>query len=206
MLGCVAVCLFGTASVQAQPDSPGACASPALAPVIASPPDRSKAPVTIMAEALDAGANTLGTAIGQVELFRADQYLSTEVVHYRPQTGLVSLPSPLIYQDSQLRLEASSGMFGTIEESGDFRDVDFSLVGSSAHGEAELVQICWGQPAPYSNVPGSPPARATTRPGASWPSELELRHDEGVGCGQGRTPATGQGAGAVCTLVQLSDR
>jgi LPS-assembly protein len=183
LLGCAALWPIFSFPALAQANLE-ACPNPALAPVIASPPDRSQAPITIMADRLDAGSTTMGSATGRVELFRADQYLATDVVHYHPNTGMVSLPSPMLYQDSQLRLEAGSGMFGMNEESGDFRDVDFSFVGSSAHGEAELVQLQGGSRSIltrpwFTTCPGENPAWRISA------SELELRHDEGVGVARG---------------------
>lgn len=181
-----AAALSGTSpALFAQEPAPaGACPSPALAPVIGPVPDRSGAPVMIRAEAFDARKDEFGEAIGSVELFRADQYLATEVVRYRPATGVVSVPSPLEYRDAQLELRASSGLFGLFEERGDFNDLEYGLVGSSARGGAERVSVTGTRRSELFNL------WFTTCPGdePEWQlsaRELELRHEEGVGVARG---------------------
>ena len=129
-----------------------ACPEPALAPRIGPMPDRSKAPIEIYAEVFDARKDEAGEAIGSVELFRADQYLSTEVVRYRADDGSVSVPSPLVYRDSQLELAASSGQFDIINERGDFNDLDYGLTGSSARGGAERVSLQGGNESTLFNL------------------------------------------------------
>lgn len=161
-----------------------ACPQPALAPEIGPVPDRSGAPLNIYAEVFDAQVDTLGEAIGNVELFRADQYLSTEVIRYRPQTGAVSVPSPLLYRDSQIELSASSGQFFLFEEQGDFNDLTYSLVGSSAQGGAERVSLNSTRQSDLFNLwfttcPGDDPEWVLSA------RELELRHEEGVGVARG---------------------
>lgn len=176
---------FLIAPPAAHAQSPAAaCPQPALAPTLGPIPDRSAEPLEIRAEAFAADSRELGEAIGSVELFRADQYLSTEVLRYRPATGLVSLPSPLVYRDAQLELSASSGQFGLFEESGDFNDLNYSLVGSSAQGGAERVHVTGSRRSELVNL------WFTTCPGddPEWllsAQELELRHDEGVGVARG---------------------
>lgn len=161
-----------------------ACPKPALAARIGPVPDRSAAPIEIYAEAFDARKDDAGEAIGSVELFRADQYLSTEVVRYRAEDGSVSLPAPLVYRDSQLELSASSGQFDMINERGDFNDLDYGLTGSSARGGAERVNLQGGNESTLFNVwfttcPGDDPEWVLSA------KELELQHDEGVGVARG---------------------
>ncbi|MEE4174243.1 MAG: LPS assembly protein LptD [Xanthomonadales bacterium] len=161
-----------------------ACPEPALAPRIGPVPDRSGAPIEIYAEAFDARKDDAGEAVGSVELFRADQYLATEVVRYRADDGSVSVPSPLVYRDSQIELAASSGQFDLVNERGDFNDLDYGLTGSSARGGAERVSLQGGNESTLFNL------WFTTCPGEDpeWllsAKELELRHDEGVGVARG---------------------
>lgn len=172
------------APLVAQDTAPVACPEPALATSIGPVPDRSGAPLDIRADVFDARVNDLGEAIGRVELFRADQYLATEVVRYRPQTGAVSVPSPLRYRDSQLELTASSGQFFLFEERGDFNDLTYSLVGSSAQGGAERVSLTGQRQSDLFNLwfttcPGDDPEWVLSA------RELELRHEEGVGVARG---------------------
>lgn len=194
----LAAILAGTAFLWATPDGraqgdappndslpdPLACPKPALAPTLGPVPDRSGAPLEIRAEAFDARLETYAEAIGSVELTRADQFLSTELLRYRPETGLVSLPSPLSYRDAQLELDASSGQFGLFQESGDFNDLRYRLTGSSAQGGAEAVHITGSRRTELVNL------WFTTCPGddPEWllsARELELRHEEGVGVARG---------------------
>ncbi len=167
-----------------EPDSLLACPQPALAPQIRSVPDRDNAPIDIRADIFDAQQENLSEAIGSVELFRADQYLATEVIRYRPSTGAVSVPSPLVYRDAQIELEASSGQFFIVEEKGDFNDLQYQLVGSSAQGGAERVSLTGRRQSELFNL------WFTTCPGddPEWmlsARELELRHEDGVGVARG---------------------
>jgi LPS-assembly protein len=166
-------------SLQAQ-DAATACPNPALAPVIASPPDRSQAPLIALARSLDANNSDLGIAQGEVELFRADQYLATDRLLFNPSSQLVQLPEPFIYRDAQVQLAASNGSFIMGQDSGAFEQVRFSLVGSTAHGGAESVQLGTGEQTFLDRI------WFTTCPGGEpqWQlsaDQLELRHDEGVG-------------------------
>lgn len=161
-----------------------ACPEPALAPQFSPIPDRSGAPLDVRADAFTATNNIFGEAVGNVELFRADQYLSTEVLRYRLDSGLVSFDAPLNYRDDQLELSASSGQIGLLEESGDFNDLSYKLVGSTAQGGAETLHITNGKHSQMINLwfttcPGADPAWELTA------RELELRHDEGVGVARG---------------------
>jgi LPS-assembly protein len=143
-------------------------------------PDRSGEPVIVYAETLDARANRPGSASGRVELFRADQYLSTERVLFDPRDRRVNFPGPLRYEDSQIRIEAADGRLNFLRESGDFTDVEFGLVGSSAHGEAESIAMSGGRRSElekiwFTTCPGDDPEWLLTA------RELELNHDEGTG-------------------------
>lgn len=178
-------CICISIAATAQDEAPAvACPAPALAPNLGPVPDRSRAPLEIRTEAFEAQDEQFGEAIGSVELFRADQYLSTEVLRYRPDTGLVTLPSPLSYRDAQIELEASSGLFGLFEQNGDFNDLRYRLVGSSAHGGADVVHITGSERSElvglwFTTCAGDDPEWMLSA------NELELRHDEGVGVARG---------------------
>ncbi len=183
LAGVACICIAFPGAVAAN-DVAVACPGPALAPTLGPVPDRSGAPLRIRAEAFDARVQERGEAIGNVELFRADQYLSTEVLSYRPDNGLVSLPAPLRYRDAQIELEASSGLFGLFDDNGDFNDLRYRLVGSSAQGGAEAVHVTGSDRTELVNL------WFTTCPGddPEWllsARELELRHEEGVGVARG---------------------
>ncbi|MEM1410779.1 MAG: LPS assembly protein LptD [Pseudomonadota bacterium] len=161
-----------------------ACPGPALAMSIDEVPDRSNAPLDIRAEFFEAQPDSIGQAIGRVELFRADQYLSTEAITYRPDTGDVIAPGTLVYQDSQLELTAESGQFNLLQETGSFNQLDYSLVGSSAQGGAESISLNGSRESQlvdlwFTTCPGDDPEWLLSA------KELELKHDEGVGVARG---------------------
>ncbi len=161
-----------------------ACPEPALAPQLGPIPDRSGAPLDVRANDFVATNKSRAQAVGNVEFFRADQYLSTEVLTYQLDNGQVTFSTPLIYRDDQLELAAASGQVGIIEESGDFTNLNYKLVGSTAQGGADTLYFANGQRSELVNLwfttcPGDEPAwRLTAR-------ELELRHDDGVGIARG---------------------
>ncbi len=182
--GVLTLNLFALVQAVADDAQPLACPEPALAPQIGPVPDRSGAPLDVRADTFTVTNPELGQAIGNVELFRADQYLSTEILRYRLDSGLVTFNSPLDYRDDQLQLSASSGQFGLFEESGDFNDLNYKLVGSTAQGGAEALHITNGKHSQMVNLwfttcPGEDPAWVLSA------RELELRHDEGVGVARG---------------------
>jgi len=161
-----------------------ACPEPALAPVITAVPDREGAPVTFYARRFEATRNQPGEARGNVEIFRADQHLATEAARYDPATGILNLPAPLRYEDSQVNIAASSGLYGFNEESGDFYDVEYGFAGSSAHGGADSAHVSGGNRSEmrriwFTTCPGDDPEWRLSA------KELELRHDEGVGVARG---------------------
>lgn len=177
--GAILLCLLNPLPLLAQ-DVINACPGPALAPVVADPPDRSQAPLLALARSLDASTTDAGRAEGHVELFRADQYLATERLLFNPATRAVDLPSPFMYRDAQIQLDARQGSFILGADTGAFEGVEFALVGSTAHGGAESVRLEAGQQTFLDRI------WFTTCPGGEpqWQlsaQELELRHADGVG-------------------------
>ena len=177
---CAALLFLLHASPIAAQDSISACPAPALAPVVAKAPDRSLAPLVAFAQSLDASSNASGEAVGEVELFRADQYLSTDRLVFNPALQLVELPAPFTYRDAQVQLAAQQGSFELQGDSGAFQEVSFSLVGSTAHGGADSVQLQPGQQTFLDRI------WFTTCPGGEpqWrlsADQLELHHADGVG-------------------------
>ncbi|MEJ2535120.1 MAG: LPS assembly protein LptD [Gammaproteobacteria bacterium] len=171
---------FLSLAAHGQDEAAAACPEPALAPTLTAVPDRSGEPAIVYAETLDARADGAGRASGQVELFRADQYLSTDQVLFDPRDRRVTFPGPVRYEDSQIRIEAAEGRLSFIEESGAFSGVDFGLVGSSAHGEADAVSVSGGTRSLldgiwFTTCPGDDPEWLLTA------EKLELQHDEGTG-------------------------
>lgn len=143
-------------------------------------PDRSNAPLVVYAKRLDAGKQEQGMAEGEVELFRADQYLKTEQIFYHPQTEVVTIPGRVEYQDQQVWVKGEDAQYDFLQESGRFVNIDYGLTGSSAHGSAEAVELTSGQ---SSRLYGM---QYTTCPkeSSAWllsAEELNLEHDKGWG-------------------------
>ncbi len=63
-----------------------ACPDLTLGPAMPPTPDRSLAPIVVYASELDAGKTTLGEARGEVDLYRADQHITTGRILYDPLT------------------------------------------------------------------------------------------------------------------------
>ncbi|RPH98524.1 MAG: LPS-assembly protein LptD [Lysobacterales bacterium] len=160
------------------------CPDLTLGPVMPPTPDRSGAPVIIFARELDAGKTSVGEARGSVELFRADQHITTERILYDPVHEVVTVPGDLGYADQQVWFRGREAHYSFAEESGRFSWIDYGLTGSSANGSAELAELIGGHTSilhrvDYTSCPGEQP---------DWQlqaRELELRHDEGMGIARG---------------------
>lgn len=161
-----------------------ACPKPALAPVVTEAPNRENAPITVMAQAFDASKTARGQASGHVELFRADQYLATELLEFSPADQTITSPGPMIYRDAQVEVEATEATLGLRSETGQFDDVAFGLVGSTAHGGAERISIIDRDRSTLTQ------SWFTTCPGdeGGWQlsaSEIELDQAEGLAVAKG---------------------
>lgn len=164
--------------------APYSCPDLTLGPMMPSTPDRSSAPIIILARELDASKTTVGEARGSVELFRADQHLSTERILYDPVSEVVTVPGELNYEDQQLWFRGQDARYSFTEETGRFSWIDYGLTGSSANGSAELAELIGGHTSILHRVD------YTTCPGAApdWQllaRELELRHEQGIGTARG---------------------
>lgn len=147
-------------------------------------PDRSRSPLVIYAKELDAGKTTQGEARGNVELFRADQHISTEHVLFDPVKETVTIPGAVAYQDQQVWVNGQDAHYSFTEESGRFSLIDYGLTGSSANGSAEYIELTGGHTSQLHNLD------YTTCPGEEpdwklYARELELLHEEGIGNARG---------------------
>jgi len=155
-----------------------------VAPEIVDKPDRTGAPVYLQAMELDARDPEGAEVLGGVELTRADQYLSTETLLYAPTDRTVTIPVPLIYRDAQFEIEAASGTMALTKNTGQFDDVRYGFVGSTAHGAADQVEVLRRDHAELQNIwfttcPGEDPEwRLSAR-------ELDLYLDKGRGVAKG---------------------
>jgi LPS-assembly protein len=186
VLACCAVAPLWAAEgeTESAPAAEFACPDYTLGPVMPPAPDRSRAPIIVHAERLEAGQGREGEINGQVELERADQHIATERLLYDPGTGVVTIPGPLEYRDQQVWFRGAEARYSMAEESGYFSLVDYGLTGSSANGSAEWVELVGGHTSrlhviEYTTCPGEDPDwRLRAR-------ELELRHEEGMGSARG---------------------
>ena len=163
---------------------PIACPGSALGPVLPAAPSREDQPIVIYARYLDASKNDGGEARENVELFRADQHLSTERVLYNPQTGQASIPGVLNYSDQQLWIDGQEASYNFQQEEGKFSTISYGIAGSSAHGNADRIELTGGSTSRlyglvYTSCPGTEPDWILSA------KELELRHDEGLGIARG---------------------
>ena len=163
---------------------PISCPDPAIGPVVPPAPDRSREPVIIYAQELDAGKFTQGEARGNVELIRGDQHVSTQRIFWDPVEETVTVPGRVHYEDQQLWVSGQEGTYSFLEESGRFSMIDYGLTGSSANGSAESAELIGGHTSmlygpDYTTCPGEKP---------DWQlqaNELELLHEEGMGKARG---------------------
>jgi LPS-assembly protein len=160
------------------------CPEPAIASVLPPAPDRTGASIIIYAEQLDAGNVAQGEARGNVEIYRADQYLTTEHVIYDPNNEIVTVPGEVAYEDQQVWVEGTGAHYNFQEESGRFSLIDYGLTGSSANGTAEYIEFIGGHTSQlhqlvYTTCPGEQPDWVLSA------RELELQHDKGMGVARG---------------------
>jgi LPS-assembly protein len=185
-LACLGISLVSLPAKSQEGEDPGAvsCPDPAIGTVLPPAPDRTASPVIIFARELDASDKKTGEARGNVELYRADQYLATERILYEPEQEHVTLPEPVSYGDHQVWIKGKQAEYSFLEESGSFTMVDYGLTGSSANGTADIIELEGGHTSHLRNID------YTTCPGErpDWlllARELELRHEEGIGIARG---------------------
>jgi len=161
-----------------------ACPGPSLAPMVKNPPDRSTSPISVTTRQFEARKIGLAEARDDVEVRRADQLLTTELLQYDPQTEIMTMPGKMFYEDSVMHISGTRAEYNFLEESGSFTDVDYGLMGSSAKGSATDITLSSGN---HSILHGM---QFTTCPGDTpeWllkAKELELDFEDGVGTVKG---------------------
>ena len=161
-----------------------ACPDLTLGPAMPPTPDRSLAPIVVYASELDAGKATLGEARGEVDLYRADQHITTSRILYDPSREVVTIPGKVDYRDQQVWFRGQEASYSFLDESGWFSAIDYGLTGSVANGSAERAELVGGHTAilhrlDYTTCQGDKP---------DWQlnaRELELQLDEGMGKARG---------------------
>lgn len=160
------------------------CPGPSLAPMLNNVPDRTGSHISVKTRQFDARKMGVATARDQVELSRADQLLTTELLQYDTQTETITMPGKVFYEDSVMYINGTSAQYSFLDEGGSFLDVDYGLVGSSARGSATEITVSSGNQSILHTL------QFTTCPGETpeWllkAEELELDFDEGVGTVKG---------------------
>jgi len=161
-----------------------ACPGPSLAPMLDKVPDRTGSNISVKARQFDARKMGMATAQDEVELRRADQLLTTELLQYDTQTETITMPGRVFYEDSVMYINGTSARYSFLDEGGSFLDVDYGLVGSSARGSATEVSVSSGDHSilhmlQFTTCPGETP---------EWmlkAKELDLDFEEGVGTVKG---------------------
>jgi len=176
---------FQGAAFAAETETPQlACPGPSLAPMFRNTPDRSQEPLSLTTRQFDAYKVGTAEAREQVELRRADQLLTTELLQYDPQTEVVTMPGKVFYEDSIIHISGSDAHYDFLNDSGKFVDVDYGLMGSSAKGSATEVTLESGNHSVLHRL------QFTTCPGENpeWlmkAKQLELDFEDGVGTVKG---------------------
>ncbi len=147
-------------------------------------PDRSDAPIIMYATQLDASNLDLARASGHVELFRADQHLTTEQILYDPANKEITMPVAVSYEDQQVWVRGEKAHYNFEDESGKFLQIDYGLTGSSANGSAEWIELIGGHTSQlhrivYTTCPSEQPDWELSA------SKLELQHEKGIGVALG---------------------
>ena len=179
-LSVVLVSIQGTAFAAEAATPILACPGPSLAPMLKKAPDRKTAPISLRSWQFDAGKMGAAEAREQVELRRADQLLTTELLRYDPESKTVTMPGDVSYKDSVIHISGSSAQYSLLNESGRFTEVDYGLTGSSAKGSAREILVDSGNHSilrelQFTTCPDEKPEWLLTA------KELELDFDEGVG-------------------------
>ncbi len=157
-----------------------ACPGPSLAPMLDKVPDRTGSHISVKTRQFDARKMGMATARDEVELRRADQLLTTELLQYDTQTETITMPGKVFYEDSVMYINGTSAQYSFLDEGGSFLDVDYGLVGSSARGSATEVSVSSGNHSILHSL------QFTTCPGETpeWllkAKELELDFEDGEG-------------------------
>lgn len=157
-----------------------ACPQPSLAPRLKKTPGRSNAPIKVQSRTFAVVNEGLSEARGEVELRRADQLISTDLLLYDPAKKTATMPGKMYYEDSMLHLNSANANYSFLDEQGHFTMVDYGLVGSSARGSAAELTLDSGNHSllrqmQFTTCAGESPEWLLTA------RKLELNFDTGVG-------------------------
>jgi len=184
------VLVSGTTDIRAQNGEPVeepvnvACPGPNLAPQLKDTPNREGAYIDLKTISFSASPDEEAEALGNVELQRADQFLTTDILRYNPVTETITMPGEVHYKDDQIRINGTNAQYNFIDESGHFSNIDYGLTGSSAKGTAQDIQVQSKDQSilrmlQFTTCPGGKPAWILTA------RELKLNFETGVGTAKG---------------------
>ncbi len=157
-----------------------ACPGPSLAPRLRAVPNRETSPISLQAWQFEAGKTGIAEAREQVEVKRADQHLTTELLRYDPESKTITMPGQMDYKDSVIYMSGTSAFYSFLNDGGRFTQVDYGLTGSSARGTATEVIIDSDNHSllrqlQFTTCPGDKPQWNLTA------KKLDLDFDEGFG-------------------------
>lgn len=167
----------------------GLCRAPDAIPAFRElPPEarpRDQAPVNIEALALDVSDERRTVLSGDVELWRADQWLGTDVLVYEHAVERYQAQGEVRYQDDSMRFTAQRMQGDLVADTHELDDVRYQLVSQRGNGEATQVRLqgSIGQMQGASFSTCEPDRR-------SWElraSDLEVDQDEGMGTARNAT-------------------
>ena len=147
-------------------------------------PDRESSPILLKSRQFDAEKTGIAEAREQVELRRADQLLTTELLRYDPESETVTMPGKVFYEDSVMHISGTSAQYNFLSENGRFLEVDYGLTGSSAKGSATEITLDSNNHSllrelQFTTCPGGNPEWVLTA------KELKLDFNKGIGTAKG---------------------
>lgn len=151
---------------------------------------RAESPTELLSREIDRGSSEVTTFSGDVELWRADQWLGTEVLVYEDATERYEASGGVRYQDDSMRFTASRMQGSLAEDRHRLDEVRYQLVEQRGSGEASQVRLSGAigemEQATYSTC--EPERR-------SWEfraREMRIDQDEGMGTARGATLYVGR--------------
>lgn len=165
------------------------CRAPDAIPAFRElPPEarpRAEAPVNIEALELDVSDENRTVLTGDVELWRADQWLGTDVLVYEHAVERYQAQGEVRYQDDSMRFTAQRMQGDLAADTHELDEVRYQLVTQRGNGEARQVRLRGNigemQGASFSTC--DPDKR-------SWElraSDIRVDQDEGMGTARGAT-------------------
>lgn len=168
----------------------GPGAIPAFRDLPPSSLPRAESATELLSREIDRSSAEVTTFTGEVELWRADQWLGSEVLVYEDASERYRASGGVRYQDDSMRFTASQMQGSLAEDRHRLDDVRYQLVAQRGSGEASQVRLSGAigemDLATYSTC--EPDRR-------SWEfraREMRIDQDEGMGTARGATLYVGR--------------